>query len=107
MMTDKREVWKFPIVYQDTQVLSLPRGAKILHFDAQGIGELSERLWIWAEVNPDLKEYEDRCFAVVGTGHAFMDTPGYTLAHVGSVLTEGGRFVWHLYEATPDQRQGE
>jgi len=94
-VSKKREVWKFPIGYADIQTLDLPFGARILHFDKQGEAEYGDQLWIWAEVDPKECCHEPHTFYLVGTGHPMR----VGLTHVGTVLTSGGRLVWHLYEA--------
>lgn len=70
--------------------VQMPRGAEILHVDAQG-----DRMFVWANVDPN--EQEARySFVVLPTGGEVTWPIGY-LRHVGTVLMHGGSLVLHVF----------
>lgn len=93
-----RRVYKYGFDITDEITITMPKGAEILHVDAQGQGA-----FVWARVDPDA-EPEKRRFRLAGTGHdlpADVRPDGYpVLAHVGSFLMADGALVFHLFEVT-------
>lgn len=87
-----KTIWKFPIVITDLQTVPLPDGAKVLT-----VAEQRGDLCLWAEVNPDAPKVK-RTFEVFGTGHPMHTDMGVERGYVGTAQTEGGSFVWHVYE---------
>lgn len=86
----QRSVWKFPIVIDAHQVVTMPRFAKILYVAYQG-----PTLCIWALVDPDALPVKRRIL-VAGTGHARDD-----LAHadyVGTILLNQDSLVFHIFD---------
>lgn len=81
-------IWKFPIDLTEQVKVSMPRGARPLHFANQE-GQFA----VWALVWPD-NPVEDRRFQVFGTGHPII---GGGLTYIGTCLD--GPFVWHLFES--------
>ena len=81
-------IYKYKLVGRNT-VLSLPKGALVLHADWQR-GEPQ----LWALVTPG-EETEERKFLFIGTGHDIQETK---LQHVSSFLIHGGEFVFHVLE---------
>lgn len=92
-----RTIWKFPLPMAVAgEPLSMPRGARIVHFDIQYSGPLDNGPrpgvpTLWVEVDPD-QAAEPRQFVIIGTGHE-IPADGQ---HVGSYQAEP--FVWHVYE---------
>jgi hypothetical protein len=82
-------IWKYEIPLTDVIKISMPEGAKILHFGFQ-----SEQVCIWVEVEPDNKK-EERTFTTIGTGRNFDSS---NLSYIGTYLTCADRYVWHVYE---------
>lgn len=83
-----KTIYKYPVSV-GPNLLELPIGTKIIHFDAVG-----DSLRLWAEIpNPDSRT-TTRTFRVYGTG--FDIEPDY--GHVATCLMRDGLFVWHLYE---------
>lgn len=84
-----KTVYKYPLAITDVTILSLT--GQVLYF-----AEQHGRLTIWAEhdqnVEPVLRQFQ-----VVGTGHPVPDDGRF----LGSTVTTGGHFVFHLYEVTP------
>lgn len=83
-----RVIWKFPVPLNDTPLIKMPPGARILSVGAQG-----EVITLWAEVDP----YEGppilRKFHIRGTGHP---VPEGEVTFIGTVLMSP--FVWHVYD---------
>lgn len=100
-----RRVYKYGLRIDDDVVLTLPRGAEILHVDVQARYTVTvegsptiahEDAFVWALVDPAADTVE-RQFRLAGTGH---DLPDDGLAHVGSFMMAGGGLVFHLFEVT-------
>lgn len=92
------KIWKYKLSLEETFTINMPKYAQIIHIEVQG-GVPS----IWVEVPSDSFyqskkiEYEDRDFAVIGTGWEFGSKEiGNAGVYIGSWLD--GPFVWHLYE---------
>ena len=87
-----KSVWKFPFNVASDGQIALPKGAEILHVEEQaGVP------CFWALVDP-AAERELLSFRIFGTG---FDIPSnYTSReHIGTFLSDGGRFVWHVFKA--------
>lgn len=87
-------VYKYAVPFEETFVLELPIGAKLLHFDNQ-----HEKPTLWAQVITDAS-LRARHFRLVGTGHDLaMEWAGvHDLVHVGSAQFYKGDLVFHLFE---------
>lgn len=72
--------------------IEMPIGAKIIHVDKW------VTMCVWAEIDPEVKETEERDFIFIETGEVF-DSTGKT--HRGTVLSGG--LVLHIYEITGDE----
>jgi hypothetical protein len=83
-------IWKFPLTMEKAQSLKVPLGAKFMHVAVQ-----EETLCLWALVD-ETAPLEGRVIHVLGTG---WDIPWNVenLEFLGSVLVEGGVFVWHVF----------
>lgn len=73
----------------DTQSLSLPKGAKILTVQIQG-----NYLCLWALVDKEAEEYESRTILICDTCH---DAGECTAEHYIATV-QVGIFVWHIFE---------
>jgi len=80
-------IWKYPLDVTDHQTVMMPKGARILAAQLQGITP-----YLWAIVDPK-NEPEPRAIRIIGTGHAFDPFRG---VHLGTV--QQGIFVWHIFE---------
>jgi len=87
------QVWKFPIRYEDYPEVSMPEGAKLLHFGLQ-----RNVPTIWALVDP-LQPPMNRLFRFVGTGH--QTSAEERLTHIGTTIDDDHGLVWHLFERHP------
>jgi hypothetical protein len=100
-----RRIYKYELVPVPNQDLigyhpeihvQMPRGAEILHVDAQG-----DRMYVWAVVDPD-GELARYTFIVVPTGGEVAWPIHPFIPHLGTVLMHGGSLVWHVFS----DRQG-
>lgn len=102
-----KTVWKFTADDRGTFVLSAPEGklfGSVVHFDVIGTPFGQYTLWIevYDELSVSKSGYSgvymsaNKRFFVVGTGMVISNDD----IHVKSTSTDGGAFIWHLYEDT-------
>ncbi len=87
------KVFKYHVPVQDEFTLQFPAGYKILHVETLG-GDTSQDVYMWVLVDPDQPVKIQCQFQVKGTGH---DIKRDILECVGTVITDGGTFVWHYF----------
>lgn len=99
-----RTIWKFPLAFQREQEIEVPAGALPLSVGTQPINA-GEGIMLWAEVvdDPDHPK-ETLVVTIIGTGHPLSDDAGQ---FIGTTLTYGGKFVWHVYVKTPRWAVGD
>lgn len=89
-----KTVWKYTLEIVDgPQNIAMPTGAEILTAKEQ-----QGALCLWALANDTSHQsstIEKRTFVVYGTGHRIREE---NAKYVGTVLTYGGHFVWHIFE---------
>lgn len=88
-----KTIWKFELSGMRVSI-PMPEGAQLLHVAVQ-----DDILRLWALVDPTVAPVE-RTFRVIGTGWSIDDAYAEKLRHVGTTLTEGGEYVWHVFEET-------
>ena len=97
-------VWRFPLKFQDSQTISMPAGAKLLHVKFRN-GQVE----IWALVDTTAP-YVKRLIAIRGTGQPFEydKKPGTLLypKHVGTVFTENDELVFHVFDLGTEEGLG-
>lgn len=88
-----RKIYKYPLITLGRNTLVMPKGAKVVHVEAQenGARGLGLEPCLWALVDP-MKPGETVTFNVVGTGHAIPDDCQY----VGTCQIPP--FVWHVFK---------
>jgi len=86
-------IHKYEIPHQGT--VNMPKGARLLHAESQ-LGSF----FVWAIVDLDEKEEEQRDFLVIfGTGRIFDKSD---LPHMRHLTTfQKDIFVWHVFEWVP------
>jgi len=98
-------IWKFELtdISQDkpeelgrTKV-SLPWGAKVLSVGGQGL-----KVVVWVEVNPSHRPDENRHFRILGTGWDFEEHPEFKRKFIGTAVTGGGQYFFHVFEELPN-----
>lgn len=97
-----KRIYKYPVDITDRQVISLPKGAKILSVQDQ-FGKPQ----LWALVDPEA-ELEERIFEVFGTGNPVKDLRTiHERIHITTFLTSGGSLVWHMFEVVDKDTQAD
>lgn len=84
-----KTIYKYTIAIGGEQEVFMPKGAELLHAAAQ-----HDIVTFWALVDP-AAEKEPRIFTALGTG---WTTEEQNLHFVGTVLLQGGIFVFHVFE---------
>jgi len=87
-----KTIYKYPIKITDNQDVRMPKGAKILCAQMQG-----ETPCLWAEVDSTVG-LEYRSIEIFGTGHPIHVDMGIERKYIGTVQTNGGQLIWHVYE---------
>jgi hypothetical protein len=88
-----RTIHRYVLPITDRPVINMPVDARVLF--APPSERVDMGIEIWAEVSVDAA-MAPRAFRVVGTGNPL---PGDCERFIGTVINDGGRFVWHVYEA--------
>lgn len=90
-----KTIYKYIVGVADSQVVEMPKGAKIL--DIQLTNEFPTQLSIWAIVDTD-REREPRIFKMIGTGHRMDDTKeSEHLDYISTIQCFNGLVV-HVFE---------
>lgn len=84
-------IHKYAIPLDDTVILKLPLGSRIIHAGRDPLGVIN----VWAEVNPDEIVTREYRIEIRGTGHELGVIEYLEMRHVSSFLD--GSFVWHVY----------
>ncbi len=88
-----KTVWKYTLLIEDEQTITVPRGSEILHV-ANQFADYQNQIEIWLRVPvADDVEMVQRRIRIAGTGHPVADWP-----HVGTVITLNGQLVWHVFD---------
>lgn len=74
-------------------LMPLPVGARILHVDVQPNSPTGEGVFAWALVDPSA-DREKRQIGYFATGELIPEGA----KHIGTALSSGGAFVWHVFE---------
>jgi len=83
-------VWKYPLLIQRNQTVTIPRNSHLLVAQLQhGV------VCLWVRVDRERTETETINILMVGTGH---DIPEDFLSHLGTVQLEEGTLVLHIFE---------
>ena len=80
---------------------TMPYGAKVL-----SVADQDNHITLWAEVDPDIVERQERKFVFFGTGRQF-EYDVRTLQFIGTVIQASGKLVWHVYEIVRSQKDIE
>lgn len=86
-------IHKYPLrLGGETNNISMPKGAQLLHVAAQETPVYEAQVCVWALVDPK-ERVVTRQFLIVGTGH-----PVPAGKYVGTALMDGGALVWHVFD---------
>lgn len=89
-------IWKFPFDMTDEVKITMPTGSRILSLQVQ-----NGRPCVWALVDTQTSDTEDRVFDIYGTGQPLKDMDKESF--IGTCqLSE---LVFHVFEILPDEGQ--
>lgn len=84
-------IWKYPLRVKDTQLVAMPKGARIL-----SVGVQTDTICLWAMVDDREGETVYRRILIVGTGNPVFEAEDGKF--IGTVQLYGGRLVFHVFE---------
>ena len=84
-----KTIFKYQLSVTDTQFIKMPKGADPFTAQFQG-----DTLCVWAAVDSEAEEFEDREFKIFGTGQ-LLDMVGGVFRFINTVHHESG--VWHIF----------
>lgn len=90
-----RTIYRYELAIKDRPMVDMPRGAVVL--PVPPCARNRDSIEIWALVDPEAPPVS-RSFRIVGTGNPMPEVCG---PFVGTVMTHGGMYVWHVFEAEP------
>jgi hypothetical protein len=93
-----RTIWKFSTIeygFSDKFSIIMPIGAEILTIQRD---EKNNHPTIWAMVDPNEVEKEERHFELFGTGHNITFDMGTERKYIGTYQYQNGAFVGHIFE---------
>lgn len=87
LVPDLRSNWNQQIATE------LPKGAKILHVNAQ-----RDKIFIWAIIDDQEEETETRHFLIRGTGVEIPEEAVDKIQYLGTVIMFEGDAILHIFE---------
>jgi len=84
-------IWKFDLPVDDTIVIEMPKGAKVLDVQTQ-----HGQPCIWAIVDTEC-ETEPRTFFMRDTGHP-LNFAIESARYIGTIQMDDGALIFHLFE---------
>jgi hypothetical protein len=89
----EKRIFKYTLETQDKQFINLPKGAEFLTLQTQ-----FNEPQLWALVDPNEKEKEERCIEIFGTGHPVNYDMGVDRKYLATYQIDDGNFVFHAFE---------
>lgn len=86
-------IWKWTLATTDRQALQMPKGAKILSVQTQGMSGENAQLWALCD---ERAPKETRQFAIHGTDNPMPDIDPTT--YIGTYQLMDGKLVFHVFE---------
>lgn len=83
-----KSIYKYTLNPQETTILSLPKGIKILSTESQ-----NDNIVVYGIVDPNEDETQDYEFRVYGTGFEFFRE----LEFLGTVKMYNGELMFHVF----------
>ena len=83
------KIFKYPLEITDTQIVSMPEGAKLL-----SVAYIDAQLYLWALVDTDRPKVR-RSIEIYGTGHPCHS---WATVFVGTVIDPIHGLVWHVFD---------
>jgi len=93
-----KTIWKYSTIengFDKNFSIIMPKGAEILTIQTD---EKNSHPTIWAMVDPEETEMEERNFELFGTGHEIYFDMGIERKYIGTYQYQKGEFVGHIFE---------
>jgi hypothetical protein len=90
-----KRIYKYELDIADDQLVRLPAGATVLTVQAQ-----HSIACLWAMVDPDEKEKDERLIRMVGTGHPIDDLMlefSVNYKYINTIQMAQGNLVFHVF----------
>lgn len=87
----EKRVYKYPLEVQDRQVITIPKGAKILSLHVQ---DSTPCIWVLVDANEQQKEKV--VLRTFGTGQSLYSN-GKNLEFIGTYLLRNDQAVFHVF----------
>jgi hypothetical protein len=89
----EKRIFKYPLEVENKQVINLPKGSELLTVQTQ-----FNKPQLWALVDPNEKEKEERYIEMFGTGHPINYNVDLERKYLSTYQLDGGNFVFHVFE---------
>lgn len=86
-----KSIWKYPLSIMDSQVVVAPEGVEFLSVIEQGGMPM---LYALVDINAPMASHEVQ---IRGTGHSVDETFLQSHVFLGTVSTNSGLLVWHIF----------
>lgn len=91
-----KTIYKYPLIVDDLQILTLPKGAKVLTVQTQGPMPM-----LWAMVDPE-EVGEEVIIETLGTGQLIKTLPeGTQREYISTYQLSKGALVFHVFKIGP------
>lgn len=91
----KKKIYKYDLDVTDIQVISLPLGSEILTVQTQ-----FDIPRLWALVDPNELDTEERTIEIFGTGQDVHYDMGIDRKYISTFQMHAGNLVFHAFERT-------
>lgn len=88
-----KTIYKYTLEITDTQDIELPYNAQIL-----SVCEQHNKIVLYAFVDTNEELRQIAHIRIVGTGHPLEKHFMVMHRFIGTVVTDGGQWVWHVFE---------
>lgn len=85
-------IWKFPLEVDDSQTITMPKGARILAVQVQ---HGRPCLWALVDANEDVRETVE--IRTHGTGHRIPEGDARSYEYIATYQLQSGAFVFHAF----------
>jgi hypothetical protein len=89
----EKRIFKYTLQIEDKQVINLPKGAEFLTVQTQ-----FNELQLWALVDQNEIDQEERYIEIFGTGHPVYYDMGVDRKYLATCQLDDGNFVFHVFE---------
>ena len=89
----EKRIYKYTLEQMGIQSITLPKGAEILTIQTQ-----FNDAQLWALVDPEEQDREERRIEIFGTGHAIYYDMGVNRKYLATYQLDDGNYVFHVFE---------